>query len=337
TVPQTHAANQTINISSGKVLGGTSSVNGLVWVRGNKEEYDAIEALGNKGWDWDLFYAAMKQSEAFKMPSAVQVEELGFTVNPSSLGTSGPVEVSFPNYLPLQHQKFIAASKQLGHEFNSDPYSGDNRGIFYINPIVSRTNLFVLYDGALVTKFDTTMSPGPGTVAPQLAEATAVEVCFPDNTVQLAKPKSSIGEIILCAGSIRTPQILELSGIGDKNVLSPLGIETKVDLPGVGANYEDHVITILTFKLKEPYLSFDALAYDPAVKAEQEALYKEGKGWLAFANCVFNMVPTDKILAPEEISVAEEILKTKPPTIHEDLYNSIKDQVFTVPQAEYLL
>jgi len=292
TAPQTYAANQTVNLSSGKVLGGDSAVNGLVWVRGPKEEYDAFEKLGNPGWNWGRFYSAMRKAEALNQPSQDLVDQFGFVIKPSSLGSTGPVDVSFPAFLPLQHQRFINASVELGHTFNQDPYSGDNRGVFYslssqtkaavretsefayVDPVLSRTNLIVLYNGALATKLEVTTTNNTEVMA------SGVQVRFPDGTVQAARTQASTGEVILSAGTIRTPQLLELSGIGDKNVLGPLGINVKVDLPGVGANYEDHTITILTYKLKKPYLSFDALQYDPVLKALQQELYKQGKGWL---------------------------------------------------------
>ncbi|KAF8064121.1 hypothetical protein FPV67DRAFT_1671869 [Lyophyllum atratum] len=350
TAPQTHAANQTVNLSSGKILGGGSAVNGLVWVRGPKEEYDAIEDLGNPGWNWDRFYAAMNKAEALNKPSQDLVDEFGFVIKPSSLGSTGPVEVSFPNFLPLQHQKFIDASVQLGHKFNGDPYSGDNRGIFYslssqtkvavretsefayFDPVLSRNNLVVMYNGAFVTKLNVSATSNTEVTA------SGVQVSFPDGTLQFAKAKASTGEVILSTGTIRTPQLLELSGIGDKNVLSPLGIDVKVNLPGVGANYEDHTITIMTYKLKKPYLSFDAFDYDPVLKAQQEELYKQGgQGWLSFANSVLNMAPANKILNSSEIVIAKQLLEIKPPTIQKDIYEGIKSRVFDVPQIEYLL
>lgn len=93
-----------------------------------------------------------------------------------------------------------------------------------------RQNLVILYNGALVTSLNLT-----GT---SIITASGVNVRFPDGTVQRGKATTT-GEVILSAGTMRTPQLLELSGIGDKNVLTPLGIKVKVDLPGVGANYED--------------------------------------------------------------------------------------------------
>ncbi|KAG5639833.1 hypothetical protein DXG03_003031, partial [Asterophora parasitica] len=246
--PQTNANNKVVNLSAGKILGGDSAINGLVWVRGAKEEYDAIESLGNQGWNWNRFYAAMRKAEAYKPVPAPN--EYGYQAKASSLGTSGPVDVTFPGYLPLQHQKFIEASVQLGHTHNKDAYSGNNRGVFhslssqtraavrrtshvaYVDPVISRTNLVVLHNGALVSKLDIAPASSPVSVS-------TVQVRFPDGTVQLAKPKATTGEVILSGGTIRTPQLLELSGVGDPAVLTPLGIPVRVNLPGVGANYED--------------------------------------------------------------------------------------------------
>ncbi|KAG6898025.1 hypothetical protein C0992_007021 [Termitomyces sp. T32_za158] len=346
TTPLGKSVLQSTTFENVEILGGDSAVNGLVWVRGAREEYDAFADLGNPGWNWDNFYSAMKKAENLERPSQELTDEFGFVVEPSSLGSAGPLNVSFPAFLPLQHQKFINASIELGHDFNSDAYNGSNKGVFYslssevnssvrvtaefayADPVIARENLVILYNGALATSLNIT---GTGIV-----QASGVYVRFPDDTIQYASVKST-GEVILSAGTIRTPQLLELSGVGDKNILNPLKIDVKVDLPGVGANYMDHTITILTYLLKEPYESFDALSYDLALKAEQEKLYKEGKGWFTFANGVVNMSPVDNILSLEEIAIANQILETKPPTVQQDLFESIKSMIFKVPQAEYLL
>jgi choline dehydrogenase-like flavoprotein len=101
-----------------------------------------------------------------------------------------------------------------------------------VDPIVTKPNLIV-FSNALVTKLDIA-SAGNNKVT-----SSGVQVRFPDGTVEVAKTKPSGGEVILSAGVVRTPQLLELSGIGDPNVLIPKGITVKVNLPGVGANYED--------------------------------------------------------------------------------------------------
>lgn len=101
-----------------------------------------------------------------------------------------------------------------------------------MDPILSRRNLAV-FSHALVTNLDIVPSDGS-----QLVSAQSVEIRFPDNSFAAARV-SAAGEVILSAGTLRTPQLLELSGIGDKNILEPLGIDVKVDLPSVGTNYED--------------------------------------------------------------------------------------------------
>ena len=124
-------------------------MNGLVWVRPPKAEYDAWEALGNPGWNWDSMYAAMKkvtfaisteceqglicswQSEHLHEPTPAHEAQYGYYAVPSSHGSDGPINVSFPPFIPIQHQKFINGSIELGHSFIADPYSGDNTGSFW--------------------------------------------------------------------------------------------------------------------------------------------------------------------------------------------------------------
>ncbi|KAG6902945.1 hypothetical protein C0995_009337 [Termitomyces sp. Mi166 len=276
--------------------GGDTAVNGLVWVRGARQEYNAIANLGNPGWNWDRFYSAMKKAEALEKPSQELVEKFGFVVKPDSLGSAGPVN--------------------LGHDFNPDAYSGNNKGVFYslsseakssvrvtaefayADPVISRKNLAILYKGALVTGLNIT---GTGIVtASGFAKASA------------------IGEVILSAGTIRTPQLLELSGLGDKNILTLLGIDVKIDLPGVGANYEDHSRNY-TRKAKAGLYVFNLRA----IRGLQRSLEQ------TFANSVVNMSPVDKILSSKEVAVANRILRIKPPTFKKTSSNQSRFNSFS--------
>ncbi|KXN83980.1 Glucose oxidase, partial [Leucoagaricus sp. SymC.cos] len=349
TTSQIHANNQTINLSSGKVLGGDSAVNGLVWSRPYKTDWDDFEKLGNTGWNWDNMYDAARKSEKVNIPAPQFAKQYGYSVNASSHGRSGPVETSFPPFIPLQHLKFISASTELGHKFNTDPYSGDNTGVWfelssqtarnsretsefaYLDPVLARSNLIVC-SYAFVTKLN--IENGPKS----LVQSTGVQFRFPDGSVFAAKVKST-GEVIMAAGSVRTPQLLELSGIGNKDILQPLGIPVIVDLPGVGENYEDHTITILVYKLKPGFLSFDALGYNQTLAAEQQLLYDTKRlGWLTFAQGVLNFAPAQSILTATEMATAEQLLQKKPASTPQDMFNAIKNKVFSgVPQAEYLL
>ncbi|KAJ7590654.1 hypothetical protein C8J56DRAFT_538926 [Mycena floridula] len=345
--PQAHAAGQKINLSSGKILGGDSAINGLVWVRGAKEEYDALEALGSPGWNWAKLYPYMKKVEKLNKPSADLVSEYGYVIKPSSLGSSGPVDLSFPAFLPLQHTKLVEASMQLGHTFNTDAYSGNNTGVFYslssqttvpkretsefayLTPHLSRSNLVVM-TFATVAKVNLKSVKGG-------MQASSVQVLFPDGKEYVASLKST-GECILSAGVVRTPQILELSGIGSPSILKPLGIDVKVNSTGVGKHYEDHTLTIMTYQLKPGFDSNDALSYNATLLAEQQELYTEGKGFLTFAQGVTNFEPIDKILTPAEMKTAKKLLATKPASLPQSQFDIIKSQILGgTPQVEFIL
>ncbi|KAK0192922.1 hypothetical protein F5146DRAFT_1192062 [Armillaria mellea] len=331
--PQEHAADAEINLSSGKILGGDSSVNGLVWTRASKAEYDAFETLGSPGWNWDTLYAHMQKAEQLEYPSASLIDEFGYVVDASSLGTSGPVSVSFPAYLPLQHKTLIEASVELGHTFNTDAYGGENAGVYYSLSSQNTVPVRETSEFAYLTPWETHKQLTVLTYATvskinldKSAKATGVQVIFPDGSKHTAGLKSG-GEVILSAGVVRTPQLLELSGIGDSSILTPLGIDIKVDLPGVGANYEDHTLTLLTYQLKDGILSFDALSYNETLLAEETALYSLGQGWLTFAQAVVNFEPIDVVLTADEIEEAKQILSTKPESIPQDQFDIIKEQI----------
>jgi len=138
---------------------------------------------------------------------------------------------------------------------------------------------------------------------------------------------------------------LELSGIGKKSILQNLGIPVRVDLPGVGENYEDHTLTILTYKLKPGFLSFDALGFNDTLRAEQQALYDTARlGWLTFAQSSFNFASAQSILSDAEFTEAQQRLQAKPVTTttttinYQDSINAIKRKIANgVPQAEYIL
>ncbi|KAJ3566725.1 hypothetical protein NP233_g6822 [Leucocoprinus birnbaumii] len=341
TSPQVHANNLEINLSQGKVLGGDSAVNGLVWSRPFKTDWDDFENMGNPGWNWKNLYTAARKSEKVNIPQAQFAREYGYKVNPASHGTSGPVQASFPPFIPPQHLKFINASIELGHEFNTDPYAGDNVGVWfglssqtsqnsretsefaYFDPVLNRQNLIVC-SYAFVTKLNLSdASRG-------LVQSTGVQIRFPDGSVVTAKPNKS-GEVIMTAGSVRTPQLLELSGIGNKSILQKHKIPVKVDLPGVGENYEDHTLTILTYKLKPGYLSFDALGYNSTLAAEAPTK-------ITFTQGVLNFAPAQSILSAADMQTAKKLLQTKPPSTPQQSFNLIKNKVFSgVPQAEYIL
>jgi choline dehydrogenase-like flavoprotein len=233
TVPQQNLNGRKVPIPRGRVIGGTSSINGMVYMRGNPKDYDDWAAAGNRGWSY-----------AEVLPYFVRSENNeAFNGSPYH-GKGGPMNVKSiarPNRL---NGVFLEAMKSLQFRRNDDFNGPDNEGYglrqgtirggyreseatAYLKPAMNRPNLKVL-TGALVTR-----------VIVENHRATGVEFQQGGET----RPVAARREIIVSGGSIGSPQILMLSGIGDGAALQALGISVNHHLPGVGANFHDHVAT----------------------------------------------------------------------------------------------
>lgn len=265
----------------GKVLGGSSALNFLVWDRSSRHEIDAWEQLGNPGWNWNNLYSAMKKSEKFHAPSQENADLLGVKPVASDYGSSGPIQVAFPNYISQQVRRWIPALSELGIPKNDQPLAGQNVGVSqqpsninpsnytrsysapaYLFPNQARPNLDVLTD-ALVSKVNFDIECG---------ELSANGVTFISNgqtyTVNATK------EVILSGGTVNTPQILELSGIGSKDVLSKAGVKVLYENANVGENLQDHTYSATVYKLKPGFPTLDSLRSNTTFAAEQAAAYK---------------------------------------------------------------
>ena len=252
TVPQANLGGAVKDFPRGKVLGGSSAVNGLYYVRHSASEQDAWgEIIGDKNlWGWNNMYRAMKKSENFTDASDEIKKVEHISSEPGSHGTKGPIQVSWPGEIYDSIGAFIKAASKTGAPYVKDPYSGHNIGAYvaletlnpsnwtrsfsrsgYYDPYVYRKNLKVL-TGHLVTKVE--MEKGQ-----KLAKATGVTYqAKPDGQTYHVKAGR---EVIMSGGAVNTPQILQLSGIGEKNFLNSKKIDVVVDSPGVGHNLQDHV------------------------------------------------------------------------------------------------
>ncbi|CBQ68668.1 related to Glucose oxidase [Sporisorium reilianum SRZ2] len=265
----------------GKVLGGSSALNFLVWDRSSRYEIDAWEQLGNPGWNWNNLYAAMKKSEHFHAPSQQNADLLGVKPVASDYGSSGPIQVAFPNYISQQVRRWIPALMELGIPKNDQPLAGENVGVSqqpsdinpsnytrsysapaYLFPNQARSNLNVLTN-ALVSKVNFDTSCGSN---------WASGVTFTSNgqtyTVNATK------EVILSGGTVNTPQILELSGIGSKDVLTKAGVKVVYENANVGENLQDHTYSATVYNLKPGFKTLDSLRSNTTFAAEQAAAYK---------------------------------------------------------------
>ncbi|PCH34771.1 GMC oxidoreductase [Wolfiporia cocos MD-104 SS10] len=287
-VPQQHAGGNSIFWSRGKGLGGTSAMNCLGWTRPQREDFDAIEKLGNPEWNFDNFFEHSKKTEKF-LPTEETKPWRGYEdlYNTSSLGSEGPVALSFARICSGVEYPFQKSLEKFGVQISGDTLSGNTLGTSKVIssidpvsgkraysashclfPVLGRPNLAVLSE-AYVTKV-LTSKDGDELVA------TGVEFEHGGEIFQVSAAK----EVILSAGAIKSPNILEHSGIGDRNVLEPLGIPVQLDLPAVGNNVQEHVTYIgLVFRMKNGYdIATGDLMRDPAFRDNLKKAYPDVDG-----------------------------------------------------------
>ncbi|KAI0709739.1 GMC oxidoreductase [Earliella scabrosa] len=312
----------------GKGLGGSSRMNFLYWTRPQREEIEAIEKLGNPGWTWDRFFEASKRSETFHETPHTNHSAFESLYEANSVGHSGPIPVGFPRTVSGAEVPFQKALDACGVKVIKDGLGGSLTGTFksassvdprsgtrstaakgYLIPALDRPNLKVLTN-AYVLRIVT--SGGDGAVV-----ATAVEFEHEGKTYKVNVGK----EAILSSSTVKSPHILELSGIGGKSILAPLGIPVAVDLPGVGANMQDHLIvtgSIFQMKKDQDFVTSDTLLL-PHVKEKLTKLYGEAGGplWLACSGCTFLPVQTfsdraDELIRALERRISDAAPKTLP-------------------------
>ncbi|KAH0493556.1 hypothetical protein TgHK011_000220 [Trichoderma gracile] len=270
-VSQENLGGRVLEYDAGRGIGGTSLINGMTYIRGDKAQFDAWERLGNPGWNWTTMLKYFKQVEHFFPPSPWQ-ETAGAHYEEEYHGTSGELHVGFnPALLNGSFYGGVKASwAALGQNLNRDASSGvtagfdvwpqtldpvknvrwDSATAFYW-PVQDRPNLTLLNGtvSRILWKNDKAEAP----------EASGVEYLTPDGSIKTVNARK---EVILAAGALRTPLILELSGVGNPSILNDLGIETIVDSPGVGENLIDQSNVALTYSTKDsfpgyaPYATF---------------------------------------------------------------------------------
>jgi choline dehydrogenase len=247
TQPEPQLANRSLYWPRGKVLGGSSSINAMIYIRGHRTDYDYWLDLGNPGWGYDDVLHYFKKSED---------QQRG----PGDYhGSGGPLHVSdlvSPN--PLG-EAFVEAATQCGYARNPDfngmsqegfgpyqvtQYKGKrwSAAAAFLHPAMSRPNLTVLTD---VQVFDI------------IFEAKrAVAVSFQQGNG--SRQEHADREVILCAGTIGSPQLLMLAGIGPAEHMRTLDIPVLCNLPGVGANLQDHPAVPVAYECTQPVSLADA-------------------------------------------------------------------------------
>ena len=232
----------------GRLLGGSSSVNGMLYVRGERDRYDEWAAAGCPGWSYSNLFPLFKK---------IEDDRAG---DPAYRGTGGPVTVTRIEIDDPVSRAFEQACREFGLPANPDYNAAQTEGVAqvqlntrrglrcssaraYLHPALARRNLDVR-SNASVRRLVTSGNRVSGVVMSLDAEETEV---------------SADREVILCAGALHSPQLLELSGIGDGEILRDRGVEVVRHLPGVGENLRDHLQPRITFECNAPVTANDIL------------------------------------------------------------------------------
>nr|WP_170539510.1 choline dehydrogenase [Ruegeria arenilitoris] len=247
TVPQPGLNGRTGYQPRGRALGGSSAINAMLYVRGQRQDYDGWADLGCEGWDWDSVLPYFKRSENNERGA----DDLH--------GADGPLQVSDQKEERPITRAFVEAAAQLQHKVTDDFNRGDNEGAglyqvtqfhdpakngercsaaaAYLFPVMDRPNLTVI-TGAQAREITFDGHRATGVIYRQGGKGA-------DLTVTATR------EVLVCSGALKSPQLLQLSGIGDPEELSPHGIAVRHALPGVGKNLQDHLDFILAYKTKD--------------------------------------------------------------------------------------
>lgn len=262
-VSQAGLNGRTTDQPQGKVLGGSSAINGSAFVAPSRAGIDAWAELGNPDWTYDSLLAYFRKAYSIQSPDAHVCKEMGVdhmgNINNSAI--AGPIRLSYP---ALEQKHMIAkawndAMRILGYETTADPFplqsSGSRCYTAAIHPETGKRSFSAREYGETAFKRDNVSLVAEATVTRILLDplepgpltATGVEVSFNGKTHSVAARK----EVIVSAGTFHTPKLLELSGIGARSLLESLEIPVVIESPGVGQNLHNHLMSLVSFELNE--------------------------------------------------------------------------------------
>ncbi|MGE5098138.1 MAG: GMC family oxidoreductase [Betaproteobacteria bacterium] len=248
TAPEPHMAGREMYWPRGRGLGGSSSINGLIYIRGQPEDYDHWAALGNGGWSWREV-----------LPHFIRMEHNTRGADDWH-GASGPQwcsDIGRPHELM---EAIIAGARELGVPRNDDFNGARQEGVGYYQLFTRRgwrcsTAVGYLAPARKRANLDVRTQAQATRILFEGARATGVEYRQHGRVLQAHAAR----EVVLAAGAVQSPQLLQLSGIGDAGSLQRLGIPVVADRPEVGSNLQDHLQLRLIFRVSKPITTNDAL------------------------------------------------------------------------------
>ena len=264
--PEPFANGRQIRQPRGKALGGSSMINGMLYARGHPRDYDEWRQLGNEGWSYEDVLPYFKKSENH------------WGAADEWHGKGGPLSIKQQPKDSDLYRRFIAAVEKLGYPERDSFHRAEQEGwgppplcihegtrastaARFLIPAMSRPNLTV-ETGALVTRIE-------------VENGRAVAVHYRDGAGQDRRVTAN-NEIIVCGGAYNSPQLLHLSGIGPADELRSLGIEPVHDLPGVGANLQDHPSVAMVLHADRAVTLTNALRLDRAALSALHWLFNRG-------------------------------------------------------------
>ena len=249
----------------GKVLGGSSAVNLIVWDRGTIAEFDSWESLGNPGWNWDTIFPDQLLAEDYLRNSPFYGNE--------GVSSGGPLGTEIHQYISPQSSAFFPVMESFEIPYNNISLAGNSLGYSFqpssANGVTHRRSYSVDY----LKIAGSNLCVLPNTRVKQIVLSktdglTATGVILENGqTLQASK------EVILSAGSLQSPGLLELSGIGNSTILKAAGVECQHELPGIGENLQDHLRIQNSYQVKPGVLSTDELRSNATFRTQQLSLY----------------------------------------------------------------
>jgi choline dehydrogenase len=282
--------NREIRWPRGRTLGGTSSINGMLYVRGNPADFDIWAQMGCRGWSYADVLPYFRQSETYRNGG-----------DPDFRGQGGPLQVEdYRTILPLTH-RFIEAAQQAGHPFRKDLNGEEQEGVGY-----SQMTRVGRWRGSTAR----TYLRAAGDRVRVETEAQVSRLLFDGSRCTGAEFRqggemrriTATREVILSGGAVNSPHVLQMSGIGPAEHLRALGIEVRADMPAVGANLQDHYVSRVQHRVKGS-LSTNQLARGARLVGEIAKFFLRGNGALTFG------VTTAQVFARSRDSLASPDLQ----------------------------
>jgi choline dehydrogenase len=268
--PEANTNGRKLPVPRGKLLGGSSSINGLVFVRGQAQDFDTWAQMGNKGWRYEEVLPFYKRLETYEGGG-----------DDSFRGREGPLRVTYPDEKGPLFDALIEAAGQVGIPHNPDYNGAIQEGISmsqatiaggrrmstahcFLDPIKNRQNLHIQTDA---------LTEG---LVLDGKRCTGVRYSVGGTT----REARVTGEVVVSAGTINSPQLLELSGIGQPDRLKGLGIEVRHALPGVGENLRDHYAPRTRWAISKPDVTYNERAKGLRLVGTALRYFLTGKGFM---------------------------------------------------------